>query len=352
MADSAAPACEASDRKTQMFREAENAPSVIAHQLRENRRTISRLASALRGMRPRAIVTGARGSSDNAATYAKYFIETRIGIITSSIGLSIGSVYDTKADFRNTVFLAISQSGQSPDLLASVEKAKSGGAFIIALVNDVHSPLAVLAHETIPLLAGPEKSVAATKTYLASVAAIAALVAAWCEDRVLLAGLAQLPDLMQQAWDMDWSGATTSLSPARDLYTIGRGMGFGCAQEAALKFKETCGLHAEAFSAAEVRHGPMALVKSGFPVFMFSQNDETRAGMQELAKNFISAGARVMVAGFEVSGGLCLPVVETNSALAPILMAQSFYRMVNALAIARGFDPDLPPNLKKVTETF
>jgi glucosamine--fructose-6-phosphate aminotransferase (isomerizing) len=335
-----------------MFREAEDAPKVVAHQLRENRQVISRLASALRGMKPRAIVTGARGSSDNAATYAKYFIETRLGIITSSIGLSIGSVYDAKADFRNTVFLAISQSGKSPDLLASVEKAKSGGAYIVALVNDVNSPLAALAHETIPLLAGPEKSVAATKTYLASVSAIAALVAAWCDDRTLQAGLAQLPDLMDKAWNMDWSGAIASLSPARDLYTIGRGMGFGCAQEAALKFKETCGLHAEAFSAAEVRHGPMALVKSGFPVLMFSQNDETRAGMKQLATSFLGSGARVMAAGFEVPGALSLPSVEADPALAPILMAQSFYRMVNALAIVRGFNPDHPPHLKKVTETF
>jgi glucosamine--fructose-6-phosphate aminotransferase (isomerizing) len=352
MADSVAPAREPSDRKTQMFREAQDAPNVVAHQLRENQRTITRLASALRGMKPRAIVTGARGSSDNAATYAKYFIETRLGIITSSIGLSIGSVYDAKADFRNTVFLAISQSGKSPDLLASVEKAKSGGAFVVALVNDVDSPLAGLANETIPLRAGPEKSVAATKTYLASVAAIAALVAAWSEDRALQTELSRLPDLMRDAWSVDWSDAVPLLSPARDLYTIGRGMGFGCAQEAALKFKETCGLHAEAFSAAEVRHGPMALVKSGFPVFMFSQNDETRAGMKELAASFLGAGARVMVAGFEVSGALCLPVVEANPVITPILMAQSFYRIVNTLAIARGFNPDLPPNLKKVTETF
>jgi glucosamine--fructose-6-phosphate aminotransferase (isomerizing) len=335
-----------------MFREAEDAPNIVARQLRENRQIISRLASALRGMKPRAVVTGARGSSDNAATYAKYFIETRLGIITSSIGLSIGSVYDTKADFRNTVFLAISQSGKSPDLLASVEKAKNGGAYIVVLVNDVNSPLAALAHETIPLLAGAEKSVAATKTYLASVAAIAALVAAWCDDRALQAGLAQLPGLMDKAWHMDWSAAMPLLAPARDLYTIGRGMGFGCAQEAALKFKETCGLHAEAFSAAEVRHGPMALVKSGFPVLMFSQNDETRDGMKQLAESFLGAGARVMVTGFEIPGALCLPSAEADPTLAPILMAQSFYRMVNALAIARGFNPDLPPNLKKITETF
>jgi glucosamine--fructose-6-phosphate aminotransferase (isomerizing) len=335
-----------------MFREAADAPSVVARQLSENRALINELAATLRAKKPRGIVTGARGSSDHAATYAKYLIETRLGILTSSIGLSIGSVYGTQPDFQDTVFLAISQSGKSPDLLASVEKAKAGGAFVIAIVNDGKSPLSGLAHATVPLLAGPEKSVAATKTYLASVAAIAALAAAWSEDDVLTKSLTQLPDLMREAWDADWSNVIPVLSPARDLYTIGRGVGFGAAQEAALKFKETCGLHAEAFSAAEVHHGPMALVKRGFPVLMLSQNDETRAGMKELAEKATASGAKVMIAGFDAPGALSLPAIAAHPALEPILMAQSFYRMINALSIARGFDPDRPPNLNKITETF
>jgi glucosamine--fructose-6-phosphate aminotransferase (isomerizing) len=335
-----------------MFREAADAPGVVARQLSENRRLIEKLAAALRAKKLRSVVTGARGSSDHAATYAKYLIETRLGILTSSIGLSIGSVYATQPDFQDTVFLAISQSGKSPDLLASVEKAKAGGAFVIAIVNDDKSPLSMLADVAIPLLAGPEKSVAATKTYLASVSAIAALAAAWSEDTALLAALAQLPDLMRDAWNADWSSVVPLLSPARDLYTIGRGVGFGAAQEAALKFKETCGLHAEAFSAAEVRHGPMALVKRGFPVLMLSQNDETRAGMKELAEKAVAAGAKVMIAGFDASGAVSLPAIAAHPALEPILMAQSFYRMINALSIARGFDPDRPPNLNKITETF
>jgi glucosamine--fructose-6-phosphate aminotransferase (isomerizing) len=335
-----------------MFREAADAPDVVARQLFENRALIAQLAATLRAKKPRGIVTGARGSSDHAATFAKYLIETRLGVLTSSIGLSIGSVYGTQPDFQDTVFLAISQSGKSPDLLASVEKAKSGGAFVIAIVNDANSPLSALAHATIPLLAGAEKSVAATKTYLASVSAIAALAATWSEDRDLLNALNQLPDLMRAAWRADWSGAIPLLSPARDLYTIGRGVGFGAAQEAALKFKETCGLHAEAFSAAEVHHGPMALVKHGFPVLMLSQNDETRAGMKELAEKATASGAGVMIAGFEAGGALQLPTVAAHPVIEPILMAQSFYRMINALSLARGFDPDRPPNLNKITETF
>lgn len=352
MADGDALARESYEEQTQMFREAAEAPGVIARQLLQNQAQISRVAATLREKRPRAVVTGARGSSDHAATFAKYLIETRLGIITSSIGLSIGSVYEIETDFRGTLFLAVSQSGKSPDLLASVEKAKNGGAFVIALVNDDQSPLAGLAHETLPLLAGVEKSVAATKTYLASVTAIAAMVAAWSCDEDLSTALLRLSDQMHDAWNLDWSLAVARLTSAHDLYTIGRGMGFGCAQEAALKFKETCGLHAEAFSSAEVRHGPMALVKSGFPVLMLSQNDETRDGMADLAQEITNSGADLLVAGFDTAGATTLPVIGSHPVLEPILMAQSFYRMINTLSLARGFNPDRPPNLNKITETL
>jgi glucosamine--fructose-6-phosphate aminotransferase (isomerizing) len=124
------------------------------------------------------------------------------------------------------------------------------------------------------------------------------------------------------------------------------------AQEAALKFKETCGLHAEAFSGAEVRHGPMALIERNLPVLMFIQDDETRAGMEVLAAELSGAGANVLVAGATVAGTIALPSVPADAVAAPLLFAQSFYRWAAQLAQARGFDPDRPPHLKKVTETF
>ncbi len=204
----------------------------------------------------------------------------------------------------------------------------------------------------LPLHAGPEASVAATKTYLASVAAVADLVAEWTGDAELHAALGGLPALMREAWTCDWTGAVRQLAPARDLYTIGRGLGFGAAQEWALKFKETCGLHAEAFSSAEVRHGPMALVKAGFPVLLLAQNDQTRPGLQELAAKLVATGASVLVAGFEQKGATALPFVAAHPALEPIVLTQSFYRMLDALALERGIDPDRPPNLNKITETL
>jgi glutamine---fructose-6-phosphate transaminase (isomerizing) len=346
--------CDADFRNSysQMFLEAAEAPDAVACQFATNRELVSRIGARLRDARPRAVVTGARGSSDHAATFAKYLIETRTGILTSSTGLSTSSVYAIQPKLDDVLFLAISQSGRSPDLLASVESAKAGGAFVVAIVNDDTSPLAALAHEVLPLHAGAENSIAATKTYLASVAAIAAIVGEWTEDSELSRSLEQLPDSMRRAWNCDWSAVVTRLKSARDLYTIGRGLGFGAAQEAALKFKETCGLHAEAFSAAEVRHGPMALVKKGFPILMLSQRDETRSGLQDLAAQFVAAGADLFVAGFDVAGATALPTIAAHPALEPILMAQSFYRMIDALALARGFDPDRPPNLRKVTETI
>jgi glucosamine--fructose-6-phosphate aminotransferase (isomerizing) len=335
-----------------MHREAAQAPDVVARQLSANRAIVKRIGDRLRAHAPRAIVTGARGSSDNAATFAKYLIETKTGVLTSSTGLSISSVYATQPKFDDVLFLAISQSGRSPDLLASVDSAKAGGAFVLAIVNDPASPLAALAHEVLPLHAGMEASVAATKTYLASVAAIAHLVSAWTEDAALHDALESLPDQMRQAWACDWSAAVTRLKSARDLYTIGRGLGFGAAQEAALKFKETCGLHAEAFSSAEVRHGPMALVKKGFPVLMLSQRDETRPGLEALAAKLVAAGSELLVAGIDAHGATRLPTIAAHPVLEPILLAQSAYRMIDALSRARGFDPDRPPNLNKITETI
>ena len=130
---------------------------------------------------------------------------------------------------------------------------------------------------------------------------------------------------------------------------LGRGPGFAVAQEAALKFKETCGLHAEAFSAAEVLHGPMALVGEGFPVLVFTQADASEAGVLDLARALEARGAEVMVAGG--SDGKGLPTLSAHPTLQPIVRIQGFYRMANALAVARGLDPDSPPHLKKVTET-
>jgi glutamine---fructose-6-phosphate transaminase (isomerizing) len=337
--------------QTHLYREAQEAAGTVRLQLRTNAEKMQRLGDRLRRHRPYAVVTCARGSSDHAATFAKYLIETRLGILTSSAAPSVSSVYAAKADLRGTVMLAISQSGASPDLLAAVASAKSAGAMIIALVNVETSPLAQAADYAIGLCASREQSVAATKSYIATLAAIIQLVAFWARDEELLDALAEAPGQLQSAWKLDWQPALAHLQPARDLYVVGRGLGLGIAQEAALKLKETCGLHAEALSAAELRHGPMALVKAGFPVLIFAQNDETHGGVEALAAELAERGAQIMLAGANAPKALVLATETAHPAIQPMLIIQSFYRLVNALALARGYDPDHPPHLRKVTET-
>jgi glucosamine--fructose-6-phosphate aminotransferase (isomerizing) len=222
----------------------------------------------------------------------------------------------------------------------------------VALVNAEDSPLLQIADFALPLCAGDETSVAATKSYIASLAAIVHLVAAWASDDLLLDSLAIAPDHLARSWELDWSAAVPRIAGASHLFVIGRGVGLGIAQEAALKLKETSGLHAEAFSGAEVLHGPQALLKESFPALLFAQNDETRPGIEALASDLGARGVEVMIAGANVPGAMVLPTIPAHPAIQPLLAVQSFYRLVNAVAIARGFDPDRPPHLRKVTETL
>lgn len=336
------------ETQTLMFREAAETADVVAAQFARNRATVEALAASLRADPPPFVVTCARGSSDHAATYAKYLFETQLGFVTASASPSVGSVYEAPLALKGALYVVISQSGKSPDLLRNAEAAKAAGARVVALVNVEDSPLAQLAETVIPLGAGPERSVAATKSYLASLAAILQLGAVWKQDPALLAALDALPDALRQAWQCDWRALTDGLVQARNLFVLGRGLGLAAAQEAALKFKETCGLHAEAYSSAEVKHGPMALVGPGFPVLAFAQPDETGVGTRALAEEFRGRGAQVWLAA---EGG-DLPLARApHPACTPLLTIQSFYRAINALALRRGFNPDLPPHLNKVTET-
>jgi glutamine---fructose-6-phosphate transaminase (isomerizing) len=336
---------------SRMFQEAAEAAGVVATQLERNASALATLGARLRLAPPRAVVTCARGSSDHAATFAKYLIETHARLMTSSAAPSLSSVYDAETDLRDVVFIAISQSGKSPDLLAAAENARACGALVVALCNTPDAPLMNVAHHGIALHAGGETSVAATKSFIASLAALVHLVAEWTQNRGLSAALASAPVQLREAWSADWRAGIEPLAAARNLFVIGRGYGLGIAQEAALKLKETCGLHAEAFSAAEVQHGPMALVGHGFPILGFSQNDDSRGSIEAMAREFVSRGATVLLAGARVDGARALPVVAAHPVLEPMLMIQSFYRLAENVARARGLDPDTPPHLRKVTET-
>jgi len=310
-------------------------------------------ANRLRELSPPLVLTCARGSSDHAATFARYLIEFRLRLPVLSQSPSIGSIFGAVSDrLAGAVALMISQSGRSPDLVRTAKACRAVGATVVALVNDPDSPLAEAAHIVLPLAAGPERSVAATKSYIATLAALMRLVGEWAGDDALAVEIAALPDVLDAAWRLDWAAAVPLLCDRQSLYTLGRGLGLGVAQEAALKFKETAGLHAEAFSTAEVAHGPMALAHDGFPILLFPPRAPLADGLSEQVRQFRGRGAIVISAGAGFGAGLELPLPEgLGEVSAPVAMIQSFYRLANAVALARGFDPDRPPFLNKVTKT-
>jgi len=339
--------------QTLMHAEAAEAAEVAERQLARLAETVGQLGRRLRTLDPALVITCARGSSDHAATFAKYLFETRLKTPVASFAPSTASIYHTAwRKLDGALFLAISQSGRSPDLIASAQAAKEAGALVVAIVNDEGSALGDVAHETVPMLAGPERSVAATKSFIASLLVLISITAAWVDDEDLGVALAGASGLLREAWKLDWSPALPMLRDSSSLYVIGRGLGLAVAQEAALKLKETCALHAEAFSAAEVRHGPAAIVGKDFPVLMLVPRDEAGEAFGPLAADFLARGAPVLMAGGAAPGALSLPTLaEAHPVLAPVLDILAFYKLAAGLSIARGLDPDRPPHLKKVTET-
>jgi glucosamine--fructose-6-phosphate aminotransferase (isomerizing) len=337
---------------TAMARETAEAPRVVADLLDAEARCFAEIGRRLRELDPPFLATCARGSSDNAAGYLKYAVEMTLGVPVASIGPSVASVYDAPLKMAGGALLSISQSGRSPDLVALQARAKRAGALTIALVNVVDSPLAREADILVPLHAGPELSVAATKSFVASVTAAAALVAAWSEHAGLKGALARLPQALDDALAADWSAALDTFRSATSLFVVGRGPGYPIAQEMALKCKETAALHAEAFSTAEVMHGPLRLVQERFPVLALVPNDAaaetSKAGLARLE----AAGGEIFAATGLDTVGTRLPVAATGSGLLdPVAAVVSFYRFVEEVSRARGFDPDRPVNLAKVTET-
>ncbi len=336
---------------SRMAHEIAEIPAAAERFLREAGGEARAIGRRLAGLDPRVLVTVARGSSDHAATYLKYAVEIATGRPVASLGPSVASVYGTRLDLVGQAALAVSQSGRSPDIVALLAAARRGGAKTIALVNVEGSPLAEAADWPLALKAGPETSVAATKSFVVSVLAGLTILAGWTGDADLSSALEALPEHFEAALRLDWSPAHAPLAAAGSLYTLGRGPGFAVACEAALKFKETSLLHAEAFSGAELLHGPVSLVGEGFPVLAFVPGDAARTGLSDICARVAASGGRLFSVG--ASGhGEPLPHVSTgHPTTEPLAMLVSFYRFVEGVSRARGQDPDAPRGLKKVTET-
>jgi glutamine---fructose-6-phosphate transaminase (isomerizing) len=340
---------------SRMRREAGEAPAAVARLLARDGARYTALGAQLREIPPRSILTLARGSSDHAAHYTGYLLMARLGRLVTSLPMSLITLYGARLDAEGLLALAFSQSGQSPDLVLPTEQFAARGACTVAFVNDAASPLARAARWAFELHAGAEHSIAATKSFIAQMAAGARLVSAWQADAALGSALDALPAALRQAHaaGQAWCEAgVAALRNAERLYVVGRGTGLAVALEAALKLKEVCGIQAEAVSGAELHHGPLALVEAGYPVLLFAPRGPALPGLLALADDLRQRGARVLLAGPPGAPGGALPLTATGDAdLDPIAAIQSFYPMVEALARARGRDPDQPPHLAKVTRT-
>jgi glucosamine--fructose-6-phosphate aminotransferase (isomerizing) len=334
-----------------MLNEALASADVVAAQLADTS-DIEALAVKLAETPRHVALTVARGSSDHAASYFASLTMSRIGVPVASLPMSVATLQQAPLRVAGQLAVAFSQSGKSPDLVGTMQALREAGAFTVAAVNAPDSPLADACEWHLPLLAGAELSVAATKSYIAMLSLSAIVIAHVQRDTELLHALKTLPDALRAAGQLDWSKAVDELKGVDRMIVIGRGLGLAIAQEAALKLKETSGIQAEAFSSAEVRHGPMELIDQDYPLLVFAPRGPEQAGLIQLARDMRARGARVLLAAPGDIAEADLPLAVTDHpALDPIAAILSFYVMAAGLAAARGRNPDAPRHLNKVTET-
>lgn len=342
-----------SDLASLMLEEALSAAEAVAAQEMYADEKLVVLARELARTPPSLALTVARGSSDHAANYLAYLVMQRMGVPVVSLPMSLMTLHRAPLAVDGQLAVALSQSGRSPDLVDTMAALAGAGARTLALVNQPDSPLAAACEWAVPLCAGPEKSVAATKSYITSLSAVARLVAHWSGDAALQTALATLPQTLADACSQDWSRAVDTLVGAERIMVVGRGLGFAVALEAALKFKETCAIQAEAFSSAEIKHGPMALIDDGYPLLIFAPRGPEQAGLIALAAEMRGRGARVLLAApADVAERELQLATAADEALDPLAAIQSFYLMAARLSEARGLNPDAPRHLSKVTCTL
>jgi len=336
---------------TRMAQEIGEAPEAVAAQARVLDPPLAELGARLARIDPRVIVTCARGSSAHAATFGKHLFERYLGIPVAAAAPNIATVYGRQLRLKDQLFLAISQSGMSDDIVEAARAAKLSGALTVCIVNAVASPLAATCDVVLPMGAGPELSVAATKTFITSLAALLRLAARWSKDAAMEAAVARLPERLAAAGQLEWIAPLDLLAGVASLIAIGRGPTLAIAREAALKLKENCNLHAEAFSGAEFVHGPVALVERGYPILMFMPADAAAPGMQQLAATLRGKGAAVFSTGGSAGPGRLAGLAADHADADAVCLIQTFYGMAYRLAARRGADVDRPRHLQKVTRT-
>ncbi len=336
-------------QQTAMARETAEIPAV-AERLLARDDLFAAIVERIDAIKPRVVVFCGRGSSGHAGVYLRYLFEARLGMLASASAPSVVTAYERPPDMRGVLFVVISQSGRSPDLVAATQVARDVGALTLAIVNDEQSPAAAAAELILPIGAGREHAVAATKTVVTSMIAGARLVAALARDAELAAGLEQLPDRLSRALACDWSAWSHAVGDAAAAFIVGRGYALGPVRELALKVAETLRVPALGYSAAEVRHGPWAAITPATPVLVLRQNDQAAAAGDSVIQDLNAAGIRVFAAGGPEQ---TLPWIgDGHPACDPIAMLVPAYLAIERAARERGFDPDNPPSLSKVTHTL
>ena len=323
-------------------REAEIAE--IAEAVRERGRTLVRIVG--------------HGSSDNAASYGVYAFGLLPGITATRDSISLSVNYRTEIDMTGQTAIGLSQSGRTPDVVEYLARAKHSGAFTIAVTNDAGSELATVADAVIDLSAGPERAVAATKTYTNTIGALALLAGHIAGDgRAISDGLRRTADLLEGELPAFERAATALALPFAyigRMFVIGRGVEFATAREVALKLLETCYVAAEPLTATDLAHGPIAALDPFFPVWAIASHDETLGAVQEAAARTSAAGATLVASGTaaaeiaEAAYRLPVPTPEPLL-LSPLLSVVPGQLFARALARAKGLDPDAPRGLAKIT---
>jgi glucosamine--fructose-6-phosphate aminotransferase (isomerizing) len=333
-------------------------PEAVRRLLDQEIGLVQHLAASLQGQFDYVLIA-ARGTSDNAARYAQYTFGAYNRLQVALATPSLFTLYERPPLLTGALVIGISQSGQSPDIGAVVAEGRRQGRPTIAITNDPASPLALTAEYVIPIHAGPERAIAATKTYTTSLAALALFSTALAEDEERLAQLQRLPGLMQQTL-ADLAPVMTRAERYRYMghcAVIGRGYNFATAFEIALKIKELTRIVAEPYSSADFRHGPIAMVGQGFPVLVVAPNDTVSDDIHRLVRDLKGLGAELLLISEDeaVLGQAQLPLAlppnipEWLTPLVAVLPGQLFSL---ALAAAKGLNPDQPAGLKKVTETL
>jgi glutamine---fructose-6-phosphate transaminase (isomerizing) len=341
--------------RSDMYREIHEQPEVLATILEEEWETVARAARTLRSRGFRFAMLAARGTSDNAALYAKYLFEIRLGVPVSLASPSAFTLYGSEMNLENVLMIGISQSGESKDVLEVLRRSRQLGAITLSVTNDESSSLASAADVHLWLRAGNEKSVAATKTYTAELLLLYLLIAA-LETSEPEPEVQQLPEQARQVLEVAWEGVER-YRYANYMTVASRGYNFATAKEAALKLMETTYTVTEAFSEADLRHGPMAMIGRDFPVVLIVPPGRAYQSMDSLAKGLASRGAELAVIGEdpdlvgEAAAGFLVPV-SCPEELSPILYALPAQLLAHSVAELRGLDPDSPRGLSKVTETW